>query len=159
MESHANRTFIMRVRPYRTRTNLIDGVVVTFTDITARKAAEEKARRLSAVVSRERDRLRALLDTIADEIWVCDARGTIILANRAALTRLRLTTIDEAAAPLTVESLQQSVRDRDGRLQAAAGASLLRALRGEASRNVEELERAPDTDDVNATGVLRRAVL
>lgn len=34
-------TFIMRIRPYRTIENVIEGVVITFVDISARKKAEE----------------------------------------------------------------------------------------------------------------------
>jgi two-component system CheB/CheR fusion protein len=37
-------TFILRLRPYRTVDDVIDGVVVTFVDITARAAADEAVR-------------------------------------------------------------------------------------------------------------------
>lgn len=38
-ESHDNKYFIVRLRPFRTITNVIDGLVITFEDITARKKA------------------------------------------------------------------------------------------------------------------------
>ena len=37
-------TFILRIRPYRTVDNVIDGVVLTFVDITDRQAADEAVR-------------------------------------------------------------------------------------------------------------------
>ncbi len=37
------RWFIVRILPYRTAENVIDGVVITFTDVTATKALEERA--------------------------------------------------------------------------------------------------------------------
>ena len=37
-------TFILRIQPYRTVANVIDGVVLTFVDITSRKKAEEALR-------------------------------------------------------------------------------------------------------------------
>lgn len=37
-------TFILRIRPYRTVDNVIDGVVLTFIDITERQAAEDAVR-------------------------------------------------------------------------------------------------------------------
>ena len=43
-------TFIMRVRPYRTVDNIIDGVVITFVDITERKRHEVDLARLAAIV-------------------------------------------------------------------------------------------------------------
>lgn len=37
--------FMASIRPYRTQNDLIDGVVITFVDITANKRAEEELRR------------------------------------------------------------------------------------------------------------------
>jgi PAS domain S-box-containing protein len=46
---------LMRIRPYRTVANVVDGVVITFFDITSRKllevALKESERRLSAIIS------------------------------------------------------------------------------------------------------------
>lgn len=42
VEEHG-MTFIMRIHPYRTTDNFIDGVVITFVDISGRKRAEERA--------------------------------------------------------------------------------------------------------------------
>jgi len=42
--SRDKRWYIARLRPYRTAEDLIDGVVVTFTDITARRRAEDLLR-------------------------------------------------------------------------------------------------------------------
>jgi two-component system CheB/CheR fusion protein len=43
--------YIMRILPYRTVDNVIDGVVVTFVDITERKKNEEAVARLAAIVA------------------------------------------------------------------------------------------------------------
>jgi two-component system, chemotaxis family, CheB/CheR fusion protein len=48
-------TFIMRIRPYRTVDNVIDGVVITFVDITQRKRYEEDRARLAAIVDSSQD--------------------------------------------------------------------------------------------------------
>jgi two-component system CheB/CheR fusion protein len=42
------RWFLVRIMPYRTLENMIDGVAVTFTDITASKALEGKLRATQA---------------------------------------------------------------------------------------------------------------
>jgi two-component system CheB/CheR fusion protein len=47
--------FLMRIRPYRTVDNVIDGVVITFVDITARKRHEETSARLAAIVESSQD--------------------------------------------------------------------------------------------------------
>lgn len=47
--------FLMRMRPYRTVDNVIDGVVITFLDITARKRHEELSAHLAAIVDSSQD--------------------------------------------------------------------------------------------------------
>lgn len=47
--------FIMRIRPYRSVDNVIDGVVITFIDITERKRHEEVISRLAAIVESSQD--------------------------------------------------------------------------------------------------------
>lgn len=48
-------TFIMRIRPYRTVDNVIDGVVITFVDITDRRRHEEARARLAAIIDSSQD--------------------------------------------------------------------------------------------------------
>ena len=64
--------YSMRISPYRTTENVIDGVVITFTDITKVKHGEE-ARRLAAVVHDSND-----------AITVQDLEGNILAWNRGA---------------------------------------------------------------------------
>jgi len=47
--------FVLRMRPYRTVDNLIDGVVLTFVDITERQLHELERTRLAAIVDSSRD--------------------------------------------------------------------------------------------------------
>lgn len=42
VESHAGRWYLMRIRPYRTAQDTIDGVVMTFVDITERRQTEKE---------------------------------------------------------------------------------------------------------------------
>ncbi len=69
----AGRAYIMRIRPYRRLDNVIDGVVITFVDITDRKQLEaERTLRSEMVVSS------------GDAIIGLDAKGAIIAWNAAA---------------------------------------------------------------------------
>jgi len=53
--AEAGTTFLMRIRPYRTLNDVIDGVVITFVDITERKHHEVERARLAAIVDSSQD--------------------------------------------------------------------------------------------------------
>ena len=60
----AGAAFIMRVRPYRTVDNVIDGVVMTFVDITQRKAAEEHTALLLAELDHRVKNILAIVSAV-----------------------------------------------------------------------------------------------
>ncbi len=67
--AEGNRSYIMRILPYRTVDNVIDGVVITFNDITEQKRAQEYRGRLGAIVESSRDAIVSMtLDGIV-ETW------------------------------------------------------------------------------------------
>jgi two-component system, chemotaxis family, CheB/CheR fusion protein len=68
--------FVMRIRPYLTMQRVIDGVVITFVDVTERKRAEH-AQRLS-----ER-RFTAMVKQAAVGITETDLEGRFLLTNAA----------------------------------------------------------------------------
>ncbi|HYI40348.1 MAG TPA: chemotaxis protein CheB [Allosphingosinicella sp.] len=74
-------TFVLRMRPYRTFDNVIDGVVLTFVDITARDAAD-------AARHQTEEYLRLLVDSTADGIYCVDRDGATTLCNASFLRML-----------------------------------------------------------------------
>ena len=58
-----DETFLLRMRPYRTTDNRIDGYVLSFFDITNRKRAEETLRRNERDLARQYAELENLYDT------------------------------------------------------------------------------------------------
>jgi two-component system CheB/CheR fusion protein len=69
-----NTWMMARIQPYRTLDNLIDGVVVTFTDITSRKAIGEQ----DALI-----RAESLVNTIREPLVVLNETFKIMSANRS----------------------------------------------------------------------------
>lgn len=74
VRTHNGRWCVRRILPYRTLDNRIDGVVITFVDITERKFASDAAVR----------RLAAIVETSADAIFSLDLDGTIRTWNAGA---------------------------------------------------------------------------
>jgi two-component system CheB/CheR fusion protein len=68
-------TFVLRVRPYRTVENVIEGVVLTFVDISARHAADQALRQSEA-------QFHALAESIPQLAWIMDGEGSIFWYNR-----------------------------------------------------------------------------
>ncbi len=58
--SQSAQTFLMRMRPYRRVDDVIDGVVLTYVDITDRKVLEEERRLRSAIVEASQDAIVGL---------------------------------------------------------------------------------------------------
>ncbi|MCS4223670.1 two-component system CheB/CheR fusion protein, partial [Salinibacter ruber] len=117
-----NRTwYLMRLRPYRTVGDEVEGVVVTFIDITAQKHA---ARTLRA----ERDLVSALIDTAGALVIVLGEDGAIVRFNTACE---RLTGYDAAEAEGTgLRDLLVAPDDRapvTARLDALADGTIDRA--------------------------------
>ncbi len=69
--SRDGRAFIVRLRPYRTAEDEIEGVVVTLIDVTDLKHAEQ-------VLSESEERFRALVEASAQMVWTTDAAGRVV---------------------------------------------------------------------------------
>lgn len=67
--------YLARIQPYRTVDNVIDGVVLTFTDVTER---------VHAIAMRQaRDLAEAVVDTVPEPLVVLDGQLHVMSANRA----------------------------------------------------------------------------
>jgi len=70
-------SYMMRVLPYRTSEDRIDGVVITFVDITSRLEAETKLRE-------SHERMNELVESISDAFYAVDANSNFIYVNKRA---------------------------------------------------------------------------
>ena len=78
IRSRTGQWYDLRVRPYRTVDNKIDGVVITFVDITERRQVEEALRQSELRLGQQ----KSLLDLLRDPIAVWDLDGGILEWNR-----------------------------------------------------------------------------
>jgi two-component system CheB/CheR fusion protein len=68
--------YLMRILPYRTLRNVIEGVVLTFVNITKRKQAEQETKAA-------RDYAESIVETVREPLVILDADLRVILANRS----------------------------------------------------------------------------
>jgi two-component system CheB/CheR fusion protein len=76
VETKDDRWYTMRIMPYRTVDNVIDGVVITFNDITELKRLEESNKAA-------REYAEAIIDTIREPLVVLDQNMNVVTADKA----------------------------------------------------------------------------
>ncbi|MEO8451335.1 MAG: chemotaxis protein CheB [Gemmatimonadota bacterium] len=79
VETKTGNWFLMRIRPYRTLENVIEGAVITFTDVTDMKTAQALIRESEAL-----RRLAVVVRDSHDAISVHDLQGRILAWNPGA---------------------------------------------------------------------------
>jgi len=117
VQTTEGRWYTLRILPYRTLDNVIEGAVITFVDITEMKKAEAALRKANELL-----RLAVVVRDAHDAITVQDLDGRILAWNPGAV---RMYGWSEA------EALVMSVRDR-----------IPEGLREEALRKVHQLSQA-----------------
>jgi two-component system, chemotaxis family, CheB/CheR fusion protein len=75
-------SFLVRIQPYRTLDNVIDGVVLTYTDITQRVKAQ-------AAVEAARNLAEGIVNTVREPLVVLDSELRVVTASRSFYQRFR----------------------------------------------------------------------
>jgi two-component sensor histidine kinase len=94
--------FVMHIRPYRTPNNMVEGVVITFVDITERKRAEERQQLLSGELQHRTNNLLAVIQSVAEQ----SLSGDQSLDQAREAFRARLHALANANALLTQSDWQ-----------------------------------------------------
>ncbi|MDH4234990.1 MAG: PAS domain-containing protein, partial [Gallionella sp.] len=94
-EVHAGggASYLARIQPYRTLDNVIEGVVLTFTDISQRVAAE-------AAMQQARELAESIVDTVREPLIVLDAQLQVMSANHSFFRNFRVAPKDTVGRPI-----------------------------------------------------------
>ncbi|MBW8077041.1 MAG: PAS domain-containing protein, partial [Gallionella sp.] len=79
VQSSDGTWYLARIQPYRTLDNVIDGVVLTFTDITANRQVEQIK---LATAQLAQELAEGIINTVVEPLIVLDSNLQIISANR-----------------------------------------------------------------------------
>jgi two-component system CheB/CheR fusion protein len=83
VSSREGRWYLMRIMPYRTLENVIEGAVMTFVDITQQKHMQEQLQELTQSVKAARDYAESIVDTIREPLVVLDADLRVVSASQS----------------------------------------------------------------------------
>jgi len=87
MRTKSGDWYLTRIQPYRTLDNVIDGVVLTFTDISKRIQAE-------TAMQEAREFAESIVDTVREPLLVLDASLKVISASRAFYQKFKVAVED-----------------------------------------------------------------
>jgi two-component system CheB/CheR fusion protein len=73
----------MRILPYRTTSNVIDGVVITFSDVNDVKTAYEEINKLNKDIELAREYADNIINTVRESLLILDKDFKVISANRS----------------------------------------------------------------------------
>ncbi|MGK7391155.1 MAG: chemotaxis protein CheB [Candidatus Cyclobacteriaceae bacterium M2_1C_046] len=71
VQDESGNWYLTRILPYRSTQDRIEGVVITFVDITSRKKSEDALRK-------SEEQFRALIEASAQMVWKTDAKGKVV---------------------------------------------------------------------------------
>jgi len=83
VQTQDNLWYQLRILPYRTHSNLIDGIVVTFTEITKLKIAYGEITKLNQEIQIARDFSNNIVETLRDSLLILDDKLKVLSANRS----------------------------------------------------------------------------
>ena len=83
--------YMMRILPYRTANNTIDGVVMTLADITTSKQLETSLREQKAEAQAARDYAENIIATVREPLVVLDGQLRVVSASRSFYATFRVT--------------------------------------------------------------------
>ncbi|MFO7803106.1 MAG: CheR family methyltransferase [Desulfovermiculus sp.] len=119
VRTEEDRWYILRIMPYRTRENTIQGVVITFRDIAEQKQAQKDLKQTNAQLEQAWYLTRRLFDMNSKPLLVLDEEKRAVIANTAleSLLHLSVSEIEGRDVFTLLPGVQET--DLDAKLEVA----------------------------------------
>ncbi len=85
VETSGGRIYLMRVQPYRTLENVIEGAVLTFVEVTEQRRLQAELDGLARTAAEAGEFAQSILDTIREPQLVLDGELAVVTVNRSFL--------------------------------------------------------------------------
>jgi PAS domain-containing protein len=82
VRSKNNKSYLVRILPYRTLANVIDGVIIVFEDITSHKKSEKELNKVNNALNDALTFAHSIIDSVAEPMLVLTEDLKIVSANR-----------------------------------------------------------------------------
>jgi two-component system CheB/CheR fusion protein len=83
VQTREKQWYLMRILPYRTLENVIEGAVLSFVEITRQKELQEQLQELTRVAQGAREYAEHMVDTIHEPLLVLNADIKVVAASRS----------------------------------------------------------------------------
>jgi two-component system CheB/CheR fusion protein len=86
VQTESGDCYLLRVMPYRTEENVVEGVVMTFVNVTSLEEAEEEVASLEETkreIEAARDYAQRIVETVREPLVILDADLRVVSANRS----------------------------------------------------------------------------
>jgi two-component system CheB/CheR fusion protein len=83
VQTRDGRWFAMRLQPYRTRENVIEGAVLTFVDMSAQRTLQDQLAAAASAAEATRAYAETMLEVIREPVLVLDGALQVRAASRA----------------------------------------------------------------------------
>jgi len=90
LKTKSGQWYMMRILPYRTVDNIIDGLVITFIDIQQQKNIIDELKRLDIKLSNSLSNTQNIVDTIREALIILDNDLNIISVNNSFYNMFKL---------------------------------------------------------------------
>lgn len=135
-----------RFVPLRDWTGTVEAVIVLLAETTDQVHSRRRIEELARTAAQQATALSAIIDAMAEGVYICDASGQVILVNDTGARLLGLT-VEQTHQALSSGAETAVLRDASGLPLRPEEFPLARGLHGEASSDFEQIVRRADSGE------------
>jgi two-component system, chemotaxis family, CheB/CheR fusion protein len=94
VRTREGRWYLMRIQPYRTLDNVIEGLVLTFVEVTKQKELQGQIEKLAQTAQEARQLAESVVDTVREPLLVLNGRLEVVSTNESFYEFFQVTPVE-----------------------------------------------------------------